>query len=60
MAMFLVHTLNLPTMYGGALLTKLCELAPHVGLVFDTYRSPSIKDIELAGCGATDIEMTIT
>ena len=49
-AMCLLHTLiNVPATYGGiakSVLATMCAVGPEIHFVCDTYRSPSIKDIE--------------
>ena len=49
-AMFFIRTLsNLPSTFGGVagvILKIICQLAKEVHLICDTYKSPSVKDIE--------------
>ena len=63
-AMFFFHTLlNLPRTYGELaelILNKLCKMSPRVDLVFDTYCTPSVKDVEHGRRSADDCMYTIT
>ena len=63
-AMFFFHTLlNLPRTYGELaelILSKLCKMSPRVDLVFDTYCTPSVKDVEHGRRSADDCMYTIT
>ena len=63
-AMFLLHTVqNLPNTYGEIaqlLMAKLCEYSSRVDIVFDTYLTPSIKDVEHERRSADDAVYTIT
>ncbi len=49
-AMCFIHSLpNIPSTYGGLakqILSSMCKLADIVHFVCDTYKSPSIKDVE--------------
>ena len=62
-AMFLIRSLvDLPKTFCGVakqILTQICAFAPSVDFVCDTYKSPSIKDIERGLCGPTDSNIII-
>ena len=62
--MFLLHTLqNLPTTYGevaSVILALLCNMSNRVDMICDTYREPSIKDLEHSRRSADDSMYSIT
>jgi hypothetical protein len=61
---FLLHALlDVPATFGeiaSLILCKLCAMSSRVDLVCDTYRSPSIKDIERGARGNNETSYTIT
>ena len=63
---FILHAMppNLPGTYGGLarmLLIQISSLCPRrIDIVFDTYKTPSIKDLERGSRGAQDTVYKIT
>jgi len=54
---------NLPSTFGGVagvILKIICQLAKEVHLICDTYKSPSVKDIERELRGSTESNIAIT